>query len=745
MRIIPFLLTIVLISVAMTGSAQTDSTARKSKDTATIDSLHLKSSNLKAVTVTARKPLIEQKADRLIVNVDAFISNTGTNILEALEKAPGVEVDKDGNISLKGKQSVLVLIDGRPAYVSGSDLAGLLKGMQTSQVDQIEIMTNPPAKYDAAGNAGIINIKTKKNKTKGFNGSVSAGVGQGVYFKNNESASLNYRSGKFNLFSNYSFSGNENFVEIPLTRWYRNEDKTVTTVFDQLVYLKGNNKSHNLKLGMDYSITNKTTLGLVLSGATSAYINHNTNTTYLEAPSLAVDSIIRSASDVKDKPKNGGINLNMRHQLDSAGQELTADLDYIHYDRTNDQYMINTTYQPNFIKKYDEQLLGSTPVVIDIYSAKVDYTYPLKNKSRFEMGAKSSYVQTQSKSRFYGLDAGEWVPDFGKTYTFDYREQINAAYVNLNKELSKKWTVQAGVRFENTHYKGRQYDNAQKGDSSFDRTYNNLFPTVYVSYTADKNNQFNVNFGRRIDRPGYQSLNPFLFFFDKYTYVAGNPYLQPQYSNNVELTHIYKGIITTTFNYSVTNNLMIDLYEQNGYVSIQRRSNFGRRQNAGVSVNAQITVAKWLTSLLTTNYNYVQFTGKLYGDAINPSASMLSASLNNQFTFKKGWSAELSGTYRSKGIDGQITKQPYGYASAGISKQVLKGKGTLKASMRDIFHTQKYTIDYTSQNTVVHYRNTFDTRVANITFTWRFGKPLKNTNSQRKKGGASDELNRVDG
>ena len=705
--------------------------------------LNARSNNLKAVTVSARKPLVEQKIDRMVVNVDAFISNTGANALEALEKSPGVQVDKDGNISLKGKQNVVVLIDGRPAYLSGADLANMLKGMQASQLEQIEIMTNPPAKYDASGNAGIINIKTKKNKVKGFNGNVSAGVGQGVYFKTNESISLNYRDGKVNLFSSYSFNRNDNFQELTIFRRYKNDDGSTNAIFEQVAYMKRRNMSNNLKMGMDYFVTNKTTLGVVISGFYNPESSINSNTSYLKNPQYAVDSIATASSNIKGTWKNASVNLNVRHQFDSTGRELTADLDYIVYDNMNNQHFINTTYEPNWIKRREEQLQGVLPVTVNIYSAKMDYTHPLKNNARIEAGWKTSYVQTVNKADYYLLNSGEWMTDYGKTNYFDYNENINAAYVSLNKQLTKKWGVQTGLRFENTNYKGHQYGNPIKGDSSFSRTYNSWFPTVYLSYGADKNNQFSLSYGRRIDRPGYQNLNPFRFYIDNFTYEEGNPYLRPQYSNNIELTHIFKGKLTTTLNYSITKDLFNETFDQLDKATIVKRGNIGRRENAGIAVNAQIPVAKWLTSMLYTNYNYTKYSGNLNGEDLKVEAGTLQISLNNQMTFNKGWGAELSGWYRTKGVEGQILLQPMGQMAAGVSKQVLKGKGTIKVNVRDILYTQQPHGYINFKQTEARFENRRDTRVANVTFTYRFGKPIKNTNGQRKKGGAGDEQNRV--
>jgi Outer membrane receptor proteins, mostly Fe transport len=704
-----------------------------------------RSGQLKAVTVSARKSMVEQKPDRMIVNVDAFVSNTGANALEALEKSPGVQVDKDGNISLKGKQNVMVMIDGRPAYLSGADLANMLRGMQASQLDQIEIMTNPPAKYDAAGNSGIINIKTKKNKQKGFNGNISAGYGQGNYFKTNESLSLNYRNGKVNLFSNYSFNRNDNFQQLEIYRRYKNDDGSTNAIFEQVSFMKRRNLDNNLKLGMDYYLTPKTTLGVVFSGFANTRKGSGANTSYLKNLHAITDSIVYAQFNHQERWRNGSVNLNMRHQFDTTGRELTADLDYIRYDIQNDQVFTNTTVSPNWESRYVENLSGDLPSIIDIYSGKMDYTHPISKETKLEMGWKSSYVSTDNKANYYtGVGAHQQI-DYEKTNFFQYKENINAAYISFNKQFNKKWGVQAGLRYENTTYRGYQYGNPVKGDSSFKRSYNSLFPTLYISYNADKNHVFSTNFGRRIDRPSYQNLNPFMFFIDKYTYGSGNPYLQPQFSYNAELSHTYKGRLTTTVNYSFTKNLFNETFDQLGYATIVREGNIGRRENMGAAVNANIPVTGWLTSILYVNYSYIKYSGQLYGEELDIAAGILSMNMNNQFNFKKGWSAELSGWYRSKGPEGQIILMPFGQLSAGVSKQVMHGKGTVKLNIRDIFYTQQPHGDINFKRTEARFRNSRDSRVANITFTYRFGKPLKNGNGQHKKGSAGEEQNRVGG
>lgn len=736
-----------LVSISAVGHNKgfsesfTISAANSSVTLKTIELIPIAKSEI-GVTVTARKPLIEQKIDKMIVNVEAAVTNVGATALEVLEKAPGVTVDKDGTISLKGKQNVQIFIDGKPAYLSGAELVNLLNNMSANQLELIEIMTNPPAKYDAAGNSGIINLKTKRTKQVGFNGSATAGYSQGKYWRTNESINMNYRAGKINTFMNYSFNKNKSFQELNIHRTYLNDDKSIDAIFDQSAFMPRANQNNNLKLGLDYFLNKKTTLGMVASGFISKDNERNYNTSYLKNEVGVVDSIVYATNLTTGKWKNASLNLNMRHTFDSTGRELTMDADYAYYSTARNQMFVNASYFPNWTPKSQTDLLGDLPVGINIYTFKTDYSHPFKSGWKFETGLKSGYVNTDNAANYFLLESGVWQPDYNKTNRFQYKENINAVYVNLNRQF-KKWGVQTGLRFENTNYKGFQSGNPTKPDSSFKRTYNSFFPTVFISYKASEKHQFGINAGRRIDRPAYQDLNPFLYFIDNYTYESGNPYLRPQYSWNTELSHTYAGFLTTTVNYSRTSDFMTETFEQLDYATIVRGGNIGVRQNAGVSVSAQVKVAKWWNSSLYTNYNYTQYKGALYGEQVNIAASNVLFNVNNQFRFNKGWSAELSGWYRTKGVEGQIIIQPMWQMNAGVSKTILKGKGTVRLSARDMFYSNfpKGKIDF--QQTKAEFENRRDSRQVGLSFTWRFGKPIKAQQNNRKAGGSEDEQNRV--
>lgn len=703
------------------------------------------------VTIIAKRPFIEQKIDKTVINVESSITSAGSSALDVLEKSPGVTVDKDGNISLKGKQSVMVMMDGKPAYLSGADLVNYLRSLPSSAIDQIEIMTNPSAKYDAAGNSGIINIKSKKNRQKGFNGNVTANYQQGKYWKSNNSLNLNYRVGKVNLFANASVNKNNNYQRLDILRRFKDPStKDINAIFEQATRMRNQNVFSNAKVGADYFVSKNTTLGIVSSGFINPGKFSSNSTSFLKDANSVVDSIVYAQSNQKENWKNGSVNLNFRHQFDSTGRELTSDLDYITYKSSSSQNFFNTTYHPDWTPDHTETLRGDLPVGVNIYSAKVDYTQPLGKEAKLEAGVKSSYVKTDNHANYFTeLTSGEDI-DYSKTNNFLYKENINAAYVSVNKQF-KKVGAQLGLRYENTSYSGRQYGNPTRTDSSFKKSYGNLFPTLFVSYNADKNNQFAFSFGRRIDRPAYQDLNPFLFFLDKYTYEAGNPFVKPQFTNNFEVSHTYKNFLTTTLNYSRTTDYMNETFQQeevNGtktYATIVRHGNIGKRDAAGIAISAQVPVAKWWNASIYTNYNYNKFKGRLNGNGeyIDVAASNILFNVNNQFKFNKGWSGEISGFYRTKGVDGQVIIQPLGQLSAGIGKQILKNKGTVKFNVRDILYTNKATGDINFENTIAHFVNSRDSRVASLSFTYRFGKPIKGAQQRRKIGGADDEQNRV--
>jgi iron complex outermembrane receptor protein len=697
---------------------------------------------LGAVTVSASRAPVEQKIDRLVVNVEASITNTGTTALDVLEKSPGIVVDKDGNISLKGKSGVVVMMDGRPTYLGATDLANLLRSMPASQLDQIEIMTNPPAKFDASGNSGVINIKTKRNKQFGYNGNLNLGYGIGRYAKFNESFNFNYRNQKINFFSGINYNRNKGFNNLDIQRRFRDQStKEITSNFIQEARMLFRPESYSGRAGVDYFVSKKTTLGMVVNGFINPIKRENSNFTEMSDPFGNHTGLTR-ASILNDQTwRSFSTNFNLRQLLDTSGSELTADLDYVVYDSRNDQEMINSYFDPHDVPTAKpDTLLGNLPQNIKIYSARVDYLLPLKKGRRFEAGLKSSYVKTDNNAIYDSLTNGVIVHDLGRTNHFVYEENINAAYVNFSTPLTKKWSAQVGLRLENTNATGDQLTTGEK----FTRHYTQLFPTAYIQYVADKKNSFVINYGRRIRRPDYESLNPFINFIDRYTFQQGNPNLRPQFSHNIELSHSFKSFLTTTLNYFTTKDIIQQVLEQitEDTLTYVRRDNIAKQRQFGISVNSNIPVTKWWRSNIYLNVFNNLFEGIVNNVPVEVEFTTFTLNGSQTFTFAKTWSAEINGFFRSAAIEGVIKTKPMGMVAIGVGKQVMKGKGTIRLSLRDLFYTQRFQADSRYGDVDASFQESRDSRVFNINFNYRFSKGKMN-GQQRKRNSGPDETNRV--
>ena len=734
-----------LITISAVSFVTTNSTVfmlSENKITVNLGTLILQElpKNLSAVVVTSSKPLIEQKIDRMVINVDASVTNVGSTALEVLEKSPGVTVGKDGNISLKGKSSVMVMIDGKPSYLNGPELANLLGNMNANQLSQIEIMTNPSSKYDAAGNAGVINIKTKKSITQGFNGSVTLNYGQGVYAKTNNSIMLNYRTSKINTFLNYGYSLNKGFMDFDIQRNFFGSTGTKISELDQQSKRINQSQNNNLKLGLDYYINKQTTLGIVTTGFITPQKQDGFTTSYLTNENSSINAIEKTIRTVDNTWKNGTVNLNFQSSFDSSKRDISANFDYLHYDFSGNQNITGLTYNPNQILQTSNYLKNLLPLTIDIYSGRLDYAQSLNNAVKLETGIKASLVKTNNVSNFFNFSNNNWLTDSVLSNTFNYSENINAAYLNLNRKFGK-WMVQAGVRLENTNYKGLQSSLSQKSDSSFSRSYTSLFPTAFMSYQLNGNNQFALSVGRRIDRPAYQELNPFIGFIDRYTYSTGNPFLQPQFSTNIELSHSFKNLLTTTINYSVVHDMINETLIHKDSLIIRSVGNIGTRYNFGITESATIPFNKWYSASLFANLYQNKYSGEIEGYPFNAKQLTLSLNVNNQFSLKNGWSAELSGNYTTRNRDeGQAIVLPAGQMSAGIAKQLFNNKASVKFNVRDIFYTQNPKEIQNFQDVQSTLKISRDTRVFNIGFVYRFGATSK---SKPASSLPTDEQQRV--
>ncbi len=697
--------------------------------------------SLTGVTVTASRPLIEQKIDRTIVNVDASITNIGTSALEVLEKSPGVSVDRDGNISLKGKEGVLIMVDGRPTQLGGEDLANLLRNMSSNQLDQIEIMTNPPARYDAAGNSGIINIKTKKLITAGSNGSLTIGYTQGRYPKSNEGFNYNYRKNKINFFTNLSHNYHRSFGVLKFKRnIYNNTSNSLENIFDQRADRNMEGNSYSAKLGLDFFATKKTTYGIVFNGNTRSMESNNLNLTHISTASKNLESITKATVNNNNTWNNISTNLYFRTLLDKNGRELTADLDFLKYGSANELFMVNSYSDAtgNDFKKADT-LTGHLPQDIKVYSGRMDYIHPLKKNAKFEAGIKSSIVRTDNNAIYDSIQFGRTIRDHNRSNHFLYEENINAAYVNLSTPLSKKISAQFGLRLENTNAKGKQLTTGE----NFDRNYTQLFPTAYFQYKLNEDHNLGANFGRRVRRPNYQSLNPFINFIDRYTFSQGNPNLKPSLSNNFEVSHTWKNKITTTLNYTTTKDIIESVIEQKGEVAYNTPSNIASLRQYGISINANTPINKWWTSSININAFNNNFKGVVSNTPVDLATTSFIIIGTQQFKITKTLTGEINGRYRNGWLEGVLRARSVGFIGAGLSKQLFKNQGTLRLSVRDIFYTQKFRGTAKYGNVDFEMQQYGESRVVSAGFSYRFSKGKKIAPVKRTSGSANEEQERI--
>lgn len=697
---------------------------------------------LQDVTVTTKKPLVQFLPDKTVINVEAGITNAGATIMDVLEKSPGITVGRDGTISMKGKPSVMVLIDGKQTQLNGAELQAYLAGMNASSVDVIELIDNPGAKYDAAGNAGIINIRTKKNKQKGFNGSLNVSLGQGYLFKNNGSLNVNYRTGKVNFYANYSRRGGRDRMKMYALRKYFNTNGADSLLLQQPNVTITHINSHNLKAGADFFASKQTTVGVAFTANFNERAISSFSTIDWMSPAYVIDSTINTSGTRNIDFRRAGINFNGRHSFDESS-ELSVDIDFIKFNINGDQYFETQLTTPGSTLTATK---GDIPSKLNIFTAKLDYSKRFK-KMLWEAGLKTASTNTDNLAEYSYFDGFTWQPDLSRSNHFLYDEKIHSVYSSLDAEKGK-WHWQAGLRYEFTTYKANQLGNAVIKDSSFQKNYGSLFPSAFVSYAADTNNTLTLRFGRRIDRPQFQNLNPFLVTINKYTFEGGNPFIRPQYTWNVELLHTYKQVFTTGISYSYLKDyfsqiFIIDSNSSNvdKNIIIYTRGNVGRFQNIGLTASLQLPVAKWwnLTAVVVFNHKVIE--GVVWAP-FKATINQVNININNQFQFGKGWAAELSGYYLSNSqIDLQETLTPQGEMGAGISKQILKGRGTLRLAIRDIFYTQNYSGYSRFQNSDEPFEVKWDSRVARITFNWRFGKAMKAI--KRSGGGATEETERV--
>lgn len=694
---------------------------------------------LDEVTVKSTKPFITRELGKIVVNVENSIVSAGSSLLEVLQRSPGVFVQHESSLQIKGKSGVAVYIDGKMSPLSGPDLIMYLRSIPSSQVQTIEIITNPSAKYDAAGNAGIIQIKFKKDQQQGMNGSATLSLGQGFYRKPSLATQFNYRNNPINLFGSYSLSTPVNFTRFYINRTFFDQQKKPLSTFDQTSFIKQPMTAQNVRFGLDYQWSRKTIVGCLFN------INWNDNQRNGQTNSLIstadgkLEYKTHSLIQMQERRFNHFGNFNLKHEFDSLGTVLTVDIDYGTYDNEILQQIYNTNSNPIGQILQSEQLETDQKGQITVKSLKADYSQSLRKNLKMEAGLKSSLVTTDNDVKFLIQEGNNQILDTSRSNQFIYKENVNAAYISLAHQGSA-FDISLGLRLEHTYTDGKQL---ATGDE-FNRNFVSLFPNLTLTNRFSDAYQCSFLYSRRIDRPDYRQLNPFRIFVDPYTYVVGDPSLRPVFTDNFEINHTFLGQFQTAFSFVRSVATITDIFIQDDEtkISYQIPANIQDFVQANVSVYLPF---QWNKSMQTT------FSGAAYWNRYK--SPLLGANLNNEFTswdvnvnhncsFGNGWSAEVSGFYQAKNVWGLFIIKDLAQVSAGIQKLSADKRSSLKLSVSDLFLTNRIAVIVKYQNQDFFTNRTWDSQVLSLAYTFRFGKNTVPKARQRSSG-IEDEKRRA--
>ena len=709
--------------------------------TVNTEALTIAAVKLTGVTITSKKPMIEVKADKTVFNVEASINAQGSNALELLQKSPGVQVDNNDNISMKGKTGVKVYIDGKMQQLDTKDLAAYLKSINSNDIEAIEMISNPSAKYDASGNAGIINIRLKKNKKFGTNGSMNLGFVQGFTPKGNGSVALNYRDKKINVFGN--LGGNIGKYRNTLDLYRIQND----TLYDQKSKMNSDDKSFNVKAGVDYFINNKNTIGILgtVNYGDNQWANESvTDVSYF--PTGVYVKKLKAFNTVPGNRMNSNFNLNYRY-ADTSGREINFDGDYGRFRGTGRSYQPNYYYLPNGNLLNEVINRNYTPTDIDIYTAKIDAEQRL-GKGKLGYGLKTSFVTTKNTFDFYNDVNGVPVKQLKQSNSFKYTENVNAAYVNYQRQLTEKWSIQAGLRAEQTNSDGKltRGDDSVQADNRVKRHYFDLFPSAAVTWNINQKHSLNLTYSRRIDRPTYQDLNPFENKLDELTYEKGNAFLRPQYTQTVELTHTFMGMINTTVGYSYVKDYATQTTDTVKNATFVQQKNLARQQIFSANMGSSLPIKKWWNGYANIWYNYQLFDGIIGENAVNGLGfSSYGAYLQQSFSLGHDYTAEISGWYNGPSVWGGTWKtKPQGGVDVGLQKQLMKKKASIKIAATDIFHTAPWKAVNDFGGLYIKGGGSWESQTVRVSFSWRFGNSQVKSQRERQTG-LESESKRIKG
>ncbi len=695
-----------------------------------------KAETLEEVNIIAEKPIVEVKADKTVFNVDKTINAIGSTGFELLRKAPGVIIDNNNSIIVEGKAGVQIYIDGRPSVLRGQDLINFLETLQSTDIDAIEIITQPSSKYEAAGNAGIINIKLKKDKSLGTNGSITTGFNQGTFGRVNTSLNLNNRGKKTNIYGTYSNRFGDSFGFINLLR---NQNDII---FDARTTSRNDNNNHNLKAGFDYYLNDKNTFGIILTGNFNNAIGRSDSQTPVipggQTEPLEV-LLAQSVTDNVSANYNGNFNYKF---ADTLGHELNVDLDYGRYtsDRDNFQpnYYVDGT-QTDTLRSSITRFI--TPIDIDILAAQTDYEQNLL-KGKLGLGGRISYVRTENTFNLFDVLGGLDIFNPEQSNTFNYTEQINAGYLNYNIRW-KKFNLQVGLRVEQTISEGELISTQDNDNQLVKRNYTDYFPSGGLTYQVNQKNSLALTYSRRIQRPSYQSLNPFQYRIDELSFRQGNPFLQPQYTNNIRIAHTYNYRLTTSFTYSYISDFFAQVTEaadNNQNFIITRNVANQRVYNVGVSYPTKF--ADWWNIYFSLNAFRSEYEATSE-EFVPVEQNTLSLYAQNTFNLPKDFRLEISGWYSSPSVwGGTYRTKSLGSLNLAVQKKFMNDNITARIALNDLLFTSPWRGDTTFGDLTINGSGGYDSRQLRFSVNYVFGSnEIKQ--ARKRKTGIEDEQGRI--
>lgn len=671
---------------------------------------------LAALNITAILPFVERRADKLIVNLNGL--GSGAPIMEVMNQLPGVSVTPDDRISLNGK-SVQIYIDGKATTLSSEALAGMLKGISSSAIQKVELIAQPSAKYDAAGNGAIINIIRKRNYKGGLNGNVYAGGGKGTFGKANGGLNLNYKGKVYNLLLNLDYNYNKYFYDSYIASTFLDANGIALSQSSTDIKSTRTNANYTPNMGIDFYLSKRTTLSASVKPGFQVFSRNST----AHIDDVVAQSQFINLVDIHATNFSSGLRL--QHQIDSVGRDLTIDLDYYRYGNYNNQNNRSITLNLSSVLPS----VVAQDRLFDVYALKMDYTHPLGTGHQLEMGMKTSYVNAVN-SNFY--------QDFTlqQRDLFAYKESISALYLTY-AHTGEKFSYQLGIRGEYTNGQGEQ----QFQTNRFTRSYFQPFPSLHVDYKFSKNHSLSLGMNKRIERPGYESLNPLVRILSSNNLQQGNPALKPLVAYNADLWYGYKNafFFGVTYSHSIDDFTSISIPLADGVIStLPSNAYYGNYFTVQAMYGKQV-LPWWYTSsnaILSKRSFKGQFNETLLES--NGIAS-LSATSYNSFSLSKNFSVMFLFNYRGKSVDRTITNRTYTYVTAGIRQQFLNKKASVQLNAMDIF--KSYRNEYTQNSGSLQqlWRNQFETRMVKLNMSYSFGGTVKNT---KKSNSAEDERRR---